>query len=105
MQFKVMAEKQANATIKTLRTDGGGEYTSKAMEDFCRKEGIVHEVTPPYTPQHNGVSERKNRSILNMARSMIRTKKMPKNVWGEAVTRSEERRVGKECRSRWSPYH
>jgi transposase InsO family protein len=51
-----MVEKQAERKIKILRSDGGGEYTSTAFKDFCTREGIVHEITALYTPQHNGLS-------------------------------------------------
>src|ERR1044072_10026240 len=86
VKFKLYAEKQSGEMIKKLRTSGGGEYTSNEMLSFCEKQGIDHEITPPYTPQHNGVSERESRTILNMARSMLRTKSLPKQYWGEAVT-------------------
>lgn len=49
-RFKLMAEKQAEKEIKILRTDGGGEYTSKEFHDFCEENGIVHEIIAPYTP-------------------------------------------------------
>jgi transposase InsO family protein len=55
-----MVEKQAERKIKILRSDGGGEYTSAAFKDFCTREGIVHEITAPYTPQHNRLCERRN---------------------------------------------
>ncbi|KAK2439455.1 putative mitochondrial protein [Trifolium repens] len=84
--LKILIEKESEKSIKILRTDGGGEYTSKDFEDFCKNEGIAHEVTPPYTPQHNGLAERRNRTLLNMARSMIKQKSLPHNFWGEAVT-------------------
>lgn len=63
--------------MKILRIDGGGEYTSNDFESFCVSQGIVHEVTTPYTPQHKCLAERKNRIILNMARSMIKKKNLP----------------------------
>jgi hypothetical protein len=69
-----------------LRTDGGSEYTSTEFENYCKEQGIIHEVTAPYTPQHNGLAERRNRSILNMARSMVKQKQLPKRFWGEAVS-------------------
>ncbi|MCI61454.1 copia-like retrotransposable element, partial [Trifolium medium] len=47
---------------------------------------IVHEVTAPYTPQHNGLAERRNGTLLDMARSMIKQKNLPHKFWGEAVT-------------------
>lgn len=69
-----MVEKQSHRAIKVLRTDGGGEYTSNEFQAFCYKEGIVHEITAPYTPQHNGMAERRNKNVMNMARCMLRTK-------------------------------
>lgn len=85
-KFKVMAEKQSGKFLKILRTDGGGEYVSNDFENFCIKHGIQHEVTPPYTPQHNGLAERRNRTILNMVRSMLKGKNLPHTFWGEAAT-------------------
>lgn len=87
-KFKAVAETQSGQKLKILRTDGGGEYTSKAFEEFCEAQGVVHEVTPPYTPQHNGLAERRNRTLLDMARSMLKQKNMPHEFWGEAVTTS-----------------
>ena len=59
-QFKKMVENYSGANIKILRTDGGGEYTSHEFESFCVESGIQHEVTAPYTPQNNGLAERRN---------------------------------------------
>ncbi|GAU30874.1 hypothetical protein TSUD_15600 [Trifolium subterraneum] len=67
------------------RTDGGGEYNSNEFKTFCEEKGIIHEFTAPYTPQHNGLAERRNRTFLNMARCMLKGKGLPKNFWGEAV--------------------
>jgi transposase InsO family protein len=63
--------------LKILRTDGGGEYTSRDFESYCSNQGIIHEFTAPYTPQHNGFTERRNRSLLDMAKSMLKEKKLP----------------------------
>ncbi|KAL4378842.1 hypothetical protein GQ457_02G039300 [Hibiscus cannabinus] len=71
-EFKAMAEKQSGQYIKILRSDRGGEYTVKIFEDFCKEHGIIHQLTVRYTPQQNGVAERKNRTILDMARSMVK---------------------------------
>ncbi|GAU31479.1 hypothetical protein TSUD_386430 [Trifolium subterraneum] len=84
-KFKAMAEKQSDHKLKVLKTDGGGEYVSNAFSEFCEAEGIVHEVIPPYTPHQNGSAERRNRTIMNMVRCMIRSKHLPKELWGEAV--------------------
>ncbi|XP_019413040.1 PREDICTED: uncharacterized protein LOC109325237 [Lupinus angustifolius] len=72
--------------MKLLRSDGGGKYNSHKFHHFCEKEGIPHEVIAPYTPQHNGANERVNRDALNMTRSMLKTKKLPKRFWTEAVS-------------------
>ena len=85
-KFKVLVEKQSGKSIKVLRTDGGSEYTSKVFENFCEDNGIMHKVTAPYTPQHNGLAERRNRSLLDMSRSMLKMKKMPNTFWGEVVS-------------------
>lgn len=85
-RFKALVEKQSSRQLKILRTDGGGEYVSKEFVDFCEAEGIIHEVTAPYTPQHNGTAERRNRTLLDVARSMIRSKQIPHQFWGEAVS-------------------
>lgn len=77
-KFKVMAEKQCGRALKMLRTDGGGEYISHGFKGYCEQEGITHEVIAPYAPQHNGIAERRNRTILNMARSMLKSRKLPK---------------------------
>jgi len=71
-RFKAMVERQCGEKIKLLRTNGGGEYTSVEFERFCDIEGIVHETTPPYTPEHNGTTERKNMTLLNMVRCMLK---------------------------------
>jgi transposase InsO family protein len=84
-KFKVKAEKQSGQKIKILRTDGGGEYNSIEFQKFRDDNGIEHEVTAPYTPQHNGLAERRNRTLLDMTRSMLKEKKLPHKLWGEAV--------------------
>ncbi|KAL4295260.1 hypothetical protein GQ457_12G032180 [Hibiscus cannabinus] len=77
-EFKAMVEKQSGKYIKILRSDRGGEYTAKLFEDFCKEHGIIHQLTVRYTPQQNGVAKRKNRTILDMARSMVKGALPPK---------------------------
>jgi len=72
-EFKEMMEKQSGYHIKVFRSDRGGEYTSKAFNNFNKQCGIIHQVTAAYTPQQNGIAERKNRTILDMARSMLKS--------------------------------
>ncbi|KAJ3686893.1 hypothetical protein LUZ61_016057 [Rhynchospora tenuis] len=84
-KFKTMVEKRTGHYIKALRSDRGGEYVSTAFTNFCDEHGIRRFLTAPYSPQQNGVAERKNRTILDMVRSMLKTKNMPKEFWAEAV--------------------
>ena len=70
-KFKAMVEKQSGCTIKTLRSDGGGEFTSQEFNRFCEEEGINKQVTLPYSPQQNGAAERMNRTLEEMARTMM----------------------------------
>ena len=60
--------------IGTLRSDNGGEYTSKYFEKYLQENGIKHQKTVPYNPQENGVAECMNQTLLNMVRSMIFSK-------------------------------
>jgi transposase InsO family protein len=84
-KFAKQAEHTFKEVIKTIRTDNGSEFKNYAMEDFVSEEGIKHEFSAPYTPQQNGVVERKNRTIIEMARTMLDEYKSPHNFWGEAI--------------------
>jgi transposase InsO family protein len=84
-RFKSLVEKESSCSIKSLRSDRGGEYTSTEFNDFCSSQGIKRQLTAAYTPQQNGVSERKNRTLLNMVRSMIAARGVPKKFWPEAI--------------------
>ena len=70
-EFKALIENLSDKRIKTLRSDNGGEYTSKEFEAFCKDAGIKRELTTPYNPQQNGVVERKNRTIMESVKTMI----------------------------------
>ena len=83
--FKRMVENETSLPIKCLRTDRGGKYTSLEFNKFCEQNGIKRQLTTAYTPQQNGVAERKNRTIMNMVRAMVFEKKIPKTFWAEAV--------------------
>ncbi|MCO5546822.1 hypothetical protein L7F22_000258 [Adiantum nelumboides] len=80
-----MVENETSCKVQTLRTDRGGEYMSGAFKDFLGKKGIKHQCTMPYTLQQNGVAKRKNRSLMEMARCMLKAKSLPHNLWMEAV--------------------
>ncbi|PRQ17740.1 putative RNA-directed DNA polymerase [Rosa chinensis] len=83
--FKCLVEKETGDYIQCLRTDRGGEFTSQEFNTFCSTHGISRQLTAAYTPQQNGVAERKNRTIMNMVRSMLSEKQVPKVFWPEAV--------------------
>ncbi|KAJ4716700.1 Retrovirus-related Pol polyprotein from transposon TNT 1-94 [Melia azedarach] len=85
-KFKVAVEKESGRQIKAMRTDRGGEFTSKEFQEFCEANGIRRFLTVPRSPQQNGVAERNNRTILNIARSMLKSKRLPKEFWAEAVS-------------------
>ncbi|KAK4397229.1 Retrovirus-related Pol polyprotein from transposon TNT 1-94 [Sesamum angolense] len=84
-KFKNLVEKQSGRSIKVLRSDRGKEYNNSEFDKFCEEEGIEHQTTVSYNPQQNGVSERKNRTVMEMARSMLQEKHLPKAFWAEAV--------------------
>ncbi|GJR42599.1 retrotransposon protein, putative, ty1-copia subclass [Tanacetum coccineum] len=69
-------ENQLGKTIKALRSDRGGEYISQEFKDYLKACGIVQQLTPPYTPQHNGVSEWRNHTLLDM-----KVDKTPYELW------------------------
>ncbi|KAF5775122.1 putative RNA-directed DNA polymerase [Helianthus annuus] len=83
--YKAEVEKQKEKRIKILRSDRGGEYFNRRFDAFCEEEGIIHERTAPYTPQQNGLAERKNRTLVEMANCMLNQSGLPRNMWGEAV--------------------
>jgi len=84
-KFKALVEKQPGVSIQILRTDKGGEYTSKEFVEFCNDQGIQRQLTVSYTPQQNGVAERKNQTIIKMVRSVLTERRVPRFFWPEAV--------------------
>ena len=92
--YKAEVEKQLDKKIKTVRSDRGGEFYGRYTEAgqqkgpfalFLQEHGIKAQYTTPYNPQQNGVAERKNRTLLNMVRSMMCTTGLPRFLWGEAL--------------------
>ena len=80
-----MVENESGCKLKMLRSDNDKEYTSNKFNDFCDEMGIKHQLTVSYSPQQNVVSERKNRTVMEMARCLMVKKKLPKKFWAEAV--------------------
>jgi len=84
-QFQSEVENHRNKKIKFLRSDRGGEYLSYEFGSHLRQCGIVSQLTPPGTPQRNGVSERRNQTLLDMVRSMMSLADLPLSFWGYAL--------------------
>nr|GEW02257.1 hypothetical protein [Tanacetum cinerariifolium] len=78
-------ENQFGKTIKSVRSDRGGKYMSREFLDHLKEHGIISHRTPHYTPQHNGVSERRNRTLLDMVCSMMSQTTLPKSFWDYAI--------------------
>lgn len=78
--YKNLVEKETRAFIRCLRTDRGGEFTSSEFNSFCKANGISRQLTTAYTPQQNGVAKRKNKTIMNMVRSMLSEKQVSKSL-------------------------
>lgn len=83
--FRTFVEKQSGKSIKALRSDCGGEYTANHFQEYLKQNGIHHQYTTRYTPQQNGVAERKNRTVMEMARCMLKNKGLADLFWAEAV--------------------
>nr|GEY60600.1 retrotransposon protein, putative, Ty1-copia subclass [Tanacetum cinerariifolium] len=83
--FQKEVENQLGKTIKSLRSDRGGEYISQEFLDHLKENRIIAHRTPLYTPQNNGVSERRNRTLLDMVRSMMSQTTLPKSFWDYAL--------------------
>nr|GEZ13204.1 retrotransposon protein, putative, Ty1-copia subclass [Tanacetum cinerariifolium] len=83
--FKNEVKNQLGKTIKAFRLDRGGKYIGQEFKDYLKSYGIVKQLTPPYIPQHNGVFERRNRTLLQIVRSMINLTTLPLSFWDYAL--------------------
>jgi transposase InsO family protein len=83
--FLRRAQNEFELRIKKIISDNGTKFKNSQIECFLEKEGIKHEFSYPYTPQQNGVVERKNRTLLDMARTMLDEYKTPDRFWAEAI--------------------
>ena len=74
-----------------IKSDRGDEYEAPIGE-FCTQHGIIHEITTPYSPQSNGVVERKNHTLKEMMNAMLISSGLPQNMWGEAILSNKYKR-------------
>jgi len=85
-KYMLRVKRETSHNIKVLRTDNAKEYISKEFTELLESEGIKHELTVPHTPQQNGVAERANRTLVEMARCMLLQSKQPNSLWAEAIS-------------------
>nr|GEV66863.1 zinc finger, CCHC-type [Tanacetum cinerariifolium] len=78
-------EMEMRMKVRMLRTDRGGEFTSNEFTKYCKENRIARQLTAPYSPQQNGVVERRNRTVLSTTRSMMKAMELPLTFWAEAV--------------------
>lgn len=84
-KFKIFVETESDKKLRAIRTDRGGEFTSTAFKLFCEEQGVKRFLTAPYSPQQNGVVERRNQTVVEMARCMLKSMEVPSKFWAEAV--------------------
>jgi hypothetical protein len=84
-KFLRRAQNEFRLRIKKIRSDNGTEFKNSQIEGFLEEEDIKHEFSSPYTPQQNGVVERKNRTLMDMARTMFEEYKASNRFWAEAI--------------------
>ena len=84
-EFMVEVENQLGKCIKAIRSDRSGEYLLGDFKDYLTENGIISQLTAPGTPHQNGVAERRNRTLLDMVRSMMSYSTLPISFWGYAL--------------------
>ena len=77
--------KQSGLSIKHIHTDNDREYVNQSFRDFCTEHGLLHQFIVPHTPQQNGVVERKNKNLQEMANWMIQSQAMSSSFWAKAI--------------------
>ncbi|PKU66732.1 Retrovirus-related Pol polyprotein from transposon TNT 1-94 [Dendrobium catenatum] len=85
INFKIFIENQTDYKIKMLRTDGGTEYRNNTLNHFFESNGIQHQFSCPYTPEQNGVAERKHRHIIETTRTLLHLASVPQQFWPDAA--------------------
>ena len=85
-EWQAEVENFTGQRVKTLRTDNGGEFTSRSFQAHLKACGVRHELTVPKTPEQNGVAERLNRTLVETTRAMLLDAKLPHEFWAEAIS-------------------
>lgn len=84
--FVEWCQNQQNKSLKCLQSDNGGEFIGEAYTKFLEEKGIRHRLTVHHLPQQNGTEERQHRTMVEHARAMLYAAKLPRTLWGEAVS-------------------
>lgn len=84
--FKALIENRHDKKIKALQSDNGGEFINKEFDEYLKSQGIQRRLTTPYTPEQNGVAERKNRTLIESARCLLIQSGLSPSFWAEAVS-------------------
>jgi hypothetical protein len=84
-RFLRRAQNEFELKVKKIRSDNGSEFKNLQVEEYLEEEGIKHEFSAPYTPQQNSVVERKNRTLIDMVRTLLGEFKTSERFWSEAV--------------------
>jgi hypothetical protein len=84
-QAAAEAEAECGRKLRVLRTNNGGEFTVAEFASYCADEGVQRHYSAPYSPQQNGVVERRNQTVVGMAQALLKQRGMPTVFWGEAV--------------------
>jgi transposase InsO family protein len=87
--FRLKNERHGDV-VRAIHSDNGSEFKNSRFENFCRDLGLEHQFSSPYVACQNGVVERKNRSLCEMARTMLDEHRTPRRYWAQAVNKSGE---------------
>jgi len=85
-RFVKVVQNEKDCSISSIKSNNGREFQNEKFERFCSKLGIKHNFSTPRTPQQNGVVERNNRSLEELARTMLNETELPKYFWADAVS-------------------
>ncbi|GKF51085.1 retrovirus-related pol polyprotein from transposon TNT 1-94 [Tanacetum coccineum] len=83
--FLTMIQRNLQAQVNSVRTDRGTKFLNKTLHAYFKEEGIEHQTSSPRTPEQNGVVERRNHTLVEAARTMLSTSKLPLSFWAKAV--------------------
>ena len=84
-KFLTRAENEFELKVKKLRSDNGSEFRNTRVEEWCHEKGIKHEFSTKYTTEQNGLVARKNRTLIDMTRSMLSEYNISDSFWAEAI--------------------